>query len=174
MNIIKAISILAIVLMLAGCVDTPTTTIPSTEVSTIKTIETPTPKIIATPIPDERSIDITYFHKINNYVGMRESGSSSGMTYLFITMTIENHGYHSFNVNPYNWAVEINNIRYSHHWVTYDLKDRLSTQDIMDGGSLTGSIAFEIPRNGTNPNNYEYSIIYDETFDDYNINYHKT
>jgi len=165
MNILKAISLLAIVMLMAGCVETHE----ATQVSPPIKIETPTPKVIDTPIPDERFITITYSHRVNDYVGMRESGSSSGMTYLFVTMTIENHGYKSFNVNPYNWQVEIDNIRYNHHWVTYDLKDRLSTQDIMDGGKLTGSIAFEIPRNGTNPDNYEYSIIYDQAFNDYNI-----
>lgn len=165
MNILKVISLLAIVMLMAGCAETHEATFisPPTE------IKTTSPKVVNTPIPDERFINITYSHKVNDYVGMRKSGSSSGMTYLFVTMNIENHGYKSFNVNPYNWNVEIDKIQYNHHWVTYDLKDQLSTQNIMNGGKLIGSIAFEIPGNGTNPNNYQYSIVYDETFNDYNI-----
>ncbi len=153
-------------MIMTGCVENLHFIVPPPiEIKTPITI----PKVIETPIPDERFINIEYSHKVNDYVGMREWGSSSGMTYLFVTMTIENHGYKSFSVNPHNWKIEINNIQYNHHWITHDLNNRFSTQNIMNGGKLTGSIAFEIPKNGDDPNNYQYSIIYDKIFNEYNI-----
>jgi len=72
-----------------------------------------------------------------------------GKVYLVTNLQIENHGYDEFYVNPNYVKVEANNVLYDYSWVS--LEDiglpSLDSVTLMDGGSVTGALAFEIPSN---------------------------
>ncbi len=93
------------------------------------------------------------------------SEAPQGKVYLIVTMTIENHGYKEFNTNPYTFKLIANNIKYDIAAESYSLKDKLDTVDLLDGGSLKGSLAFEVP---SDIGNYQIQI---ESWREYNINY---
>jgi hypothetical protein len=79
-------------------------------------------------------------------------------------MNIENHGYEKFHVSPSIFNIIANNIKYGESG-SYQLDDVLARVDIPDGGSIKGSVAFEIPSNiGSYQLQYsgvgDYNIIY--------------
>ncbi|MGB8217859.1 MAG: DUF4352 domain-containing protein [Candidatus Methanoperedens sp.] len=87
-----------------------------------------------------------------------------GNVFLVITMNIENHGYEKFHVSPSFFHLIANNIKYVESG-SYQLDDVLARVDIPDGGSINGSIAFEVPSNiGSYQLQYsgagDYNIIY--------------
>lgn len=130
---------------------------------------TPTP-VDTSPAPiitakSNEQITIRYSGKTTNSIG-QYSQASPGKTFLIVTMTIENKGYQSLNTNPNYFNIVIDKIKYSYTAETYQLPDKLDTIDILDGGTITGSIAFSIPAN-TN----KYELLYDQAFRNYNIEY---
>ena len=92
----------------------------------------------------------------------------AGNVFLVITMTIENHGYDTFNTNMLWFSVTSNNIKHDASFETGNLADKIDTVDLLDGGSTKGSIAFEVPAGTT-----DYSIIYKQIGRDYNVVYQK-
>lgn len=122
------------------------------------------------PVPtvDSKQITISYKTTTTDKIG-EYSVAPEGKVFLIVTMTIENNGYPELNTNPNYFNVMINNIKYTYDTVTYSLSDKLDTVDIMNGGTLTGSIAFTIP-DGTR----EFQLKYDMVFKDYNIKYVQT
>ena len=82
-------------------------------------------------------------------------------------MNIKNPGYEKFHASPYIFSLMANNITYGQSG-SYQLDDVLSIVDILDGGSISGSVAFNVP---SNIGNYQlqysgagvYKIIYKVT-----------
>ncbi len=93
-----------------------------------------------------RSIVIKYSAKKVDSIG-GYSEPKPGNIFLIVTMTIDNHGYDEINTNPNYFSVIANNIKYDYTSSTYSLEDKLDTADILDGGSMRGSMAFEVPSN---------------------------
>ncbi len=127
-----------------------------------------TPTSLLTPTPTAKSdeqIIIKFGSKMTNSIG-QYSQASPGKTFLIVTMTIENKGYQSLNTNPNYFNIVIDNIKYSYAPETYQLTDKLETIDILNGGTITGSIAFSVPKNTT-----QYKFSYEQAFRNYNIGY---
>ncbi len=136
-------------------------------------VPTNTPQTSNTPQIRKDYIKVTHSYRINEYVSMRECPAPSGKIYLIVTMNIENHGYGDFTVNNDWWTVTVNEVQYSRTYATYYLDDQFKYQKILNGGEVSGSIAFEIPKNGINASDYTYSIYNDKQSKYYNIKYVK-
>lgn len=110
-----------------------------------------------------QNIIISYSAKKVNTIG-QYGEANSGMVFLVITMNIENHGYEKFHVSPSTFDLIANNIKYVESG-SYQLDDVLARVDIPDGGSINGSVAFNVPSNiGSYQLQYggagDYNIIY--------------
>jgi hypothetical protein len=70
-----------------------------------------------------------------------------GYTYLVVSLDIENKGYDSFNTGSWNFAAIVSNVEYDTTWVTLD--DRLKVVNLLDGGRISGKLAFEVPKEVT-------------------------
>ncbi len=136
------------------------------QISTPISTKIPTP--IPTPIPTIKSdekITIKFSSKMTNNIG-EYSQASPGKRFLIVTMTIDNKGYESINTNPNYFNVVVDKIKYDYTSETYSLTDKLDTIDILNGGTITGSIAFLVPTGTT-----QYKFSYDQPFSNYNIEY---
>jgi hypothetical protein len=83
-------------------------------------------------------------------------------------MNIENHGYKEFNLNPFYFNLIANNIKYNTATESFSLDDKLETVDLLDGGTIKGSLAFDVPSNiGSYQLQYsgfqDYEIVYKTT-----------
>jgi len=140
----------------------PTATITETVTSTLPTVtitaNTPTPT-------SSQQIVITYSGIIQNQIGTGDSAIQPppGNAFLVVFMTIKNQGYDSFSVSPIYFSLIANNIKYSSSIYSYSLQNSLPSVDVLNGGSLTGSLAFEVPSSTTT-----YTVKY-EAFKTYNI-----
>lgn len=128
----------------------------------VENIQTITPTPIPSPVPTKTSI-IKHFFKTANAIGMYNE-APRGKIYLIVTVDIENKGYGRFSTNSLYWKAEVNKLKYSTSSATYSLNDKLELVDVLDGGKVKGSIAFEVPE-GTN----SYTIYYNAPFTNYNI-----
>jgi hypothetical protein len=88
----------------------------------------------------------------------------SGYIYLVLDIMITNQGYDSFSVSPYNFAVVINSVKYETAIVT-ELDNQLISAEVLDGGTINGKLAFEIPL-GISTSNLE--VVYD-SYESYDI-----
>jgi hypothetical protein len=86
--------------------------------------------------------------KLSNYVG-EYAEAAQGMSFLIINMTIENHGYTGFSVNPNYFAVIIDKVAYPYDKATFSTKNPLSTPTLLDGGKIGGYLVFQIPKGKT-------------------------
>ena len=160
---LKIIGIIAIVLVSVialGCVESQ----PSAPTS----IENPKSTVASTPKPtqtqSQKSIIISYSAKKVDSIG-QFAEAKSDKVFLVITMNIENRGYKEFNTNPFFFKIIANNVKYDIATESYNLDDKLDTVDLLDAGTLKGSLAFEVPSNiGSYQIQYDgwsdYEIIY--------------
>lgn len=163
-----AIGLIMILMLSLGCVDQQDQ--PNEQKAKTSSIKETAPAPIDTPVQiprvtDDRLIIIKHSSKTTSNIG-QYSEASPGKIFLIVTMTIENKGYQSLNTNPNYFSVIIDNIKYSYVSETYSLSDKLDTIDILDGGTITGSIAFLIPADAN-----KYKLVYDQSFRNYNIEY---
>jgi len=129
----------------------------------------PKSTVVSTPVPTQaqsQNIIISYSAKKVDTIG-QYGETNQGKVFLVITMNIENQGYEKFHVSPSIFHLIANNIKYGESG-SYQLDDVLARVDIVDGGSINGSVAFEVPSdigsyqlqyNGTG----DYNIIYKVT-----------
>ena len=107
---------------------------------------------------------------------MQEAGTDytykapPGKTYLLVNLDIENNGYDTFKVYSSDVKVIINGAKYSSAMVTYSLDNSLPITELLDGGKISGSVAFEIPAIDSYAN---ASLAYESMFKTYNINWIK-
>jgi len=157
---LKYIGIIIIILVSVislGCIESQ----PSSSNSKSTVAATP-----ATTQAQSQNITISYSAKKVNTIG-QYGEAAPGNVFLVISMNIENHGYDKFHVSSYIFNLIANNITYGQSG-SYQLDDVLATVDIPDGGSINGSVAFNVP---SNIGNYQlkysgvgdYSIIYKVT-----------
>lgn len=116
------------------------------------------------PAETGKKIIITYSSNITNKVGEREwQKADPGYTYLILDLDIENQGYESFSTGRSAFSVVVSNVGYD---VTYvGLDDMLKVVDLLDGGRITGKLAFEVPEDVTDVG---YQVRY-ESVREYNI-----
>ena len=73
-----------------------------------------------------------------------------GSAFLVVNMTIHNQGYDTFSVNPLYFKAVVDNVAYSYSTYSYKLGDegytRLGVASVLDGGTFTGALAFEVPQ----------------------------
>jgi len=67
-----------------------------------------------------------------------------GYTYLVVNLDIENDGYDSFTTGQGLFYVVVKQVKYDTGYY-YPEKDALKSVDLLDGGKISGKIAFEIP-----------------------------
>jgi hypothetical protein len=91
-----------------------------------------------------QSIFINYSSSIANTIGDYNK-APQGKTYMIVTLEIENKGYNKFSTNSLYWEAEVNKLKYSTSFATFSLNDKLELVDVLDGGKVKGSIAFEVP-----------------------------
>lgn len=172
-KILTALSIMVILVTVLGCVDN-TQTEPSkvtkiADTEKIDTVKNDVKKVaVPEPTKDSSELVISYSTKKTSKVGEYTSSAKPGKTFLIVTMTIENNGYKDeILTNPNYFYVLIDNIKYKYDSSSYSLTDALdSSAEIMNGGKLTGSLAFEIPDDAAT-----YQLKYDRDFKTYNIRY---
>ena len=71
-----------------------------------------------------------------------------GNTYLVVDVKVENNGYSELPVNPLYFSVIANSVKYSASLFNpSEMTDKMSPVTIMDGGTVSGSVAFEVPKN---------------------------
>jgi hypothetical protein len=158
---------LVILIMLGlGCVENKPSTSEKTPISNNieQTVSTPTQTTTPIPTEDQKNIVIKYSAKKTDSI-TEYSKPKSGNVYLVVTMTIENHGYNEISTNPNYLSVISNNIKYDYSSDTFSLSDKLDTANVLDGGSIKGSIAFEVPSNIG-----DFKLQY-KSFTDYNVIY---
>ncbi len=123
------------------------------------------PKSTVAAATQAQSQYIIISYSAKNVTSIGQYGeANSGDVFLVITMNIENHGYEKFHVSPSTFNLIANNIKYGESG-SYQLEDVLDRVDIPDGGSIKGSVAFEVPSNIGN-----YQLQYSGS-GDYNITY---
>jgi len=91
---------------------------------------------------------------LSNYVG-EYATPSQGKTFLVINMTLKNHGYQSFSVNPNYFAVVIDNVAYPYDSSTFSTKSPLTSATLLDGGKTAGYLVYQVPK-GTATYNLRY------------------
>ena len=98
------------------------------------------------------------------------SEAPKGKTYLILNLDIENNGYDSFFVSPIALNIVINGAKYSSSMDSYYLDNSLSSVDLIDGGKISGNLAFVVPI----LNNYNnVSLAYDTMLGKFNIKWVK-
>jgi len=86
-----------------------------------------------------------------------------GYTYLVVSLDIENKGYESFSTNSFYFSVIVSNVEYDTTWV--GLEDKLKAVDLLNGGSTSGKLAFEVPKDVSTTS---YQLKY-QAWESYNI-----
>lgn len=90
-----------------------------------------------------------------------------GYTYLVVSLDIENNGYDSFSIAGGYFSAVVNNVAYNVVYV--GLENMLKVVDLLDGGRISGKLAFEVPKEVTS---LGYQLKY-EGFKEYNIKWIK-
>jgi hypothetical protein len=91
-----------------------------------------------------------------------------GNIFLIVTLTIQNQGYSSFPVGTSYFVVHLGGIQYHDAFVT-ELDEEFPYVEVLDGGSITGKIAFEIPSSASYQ---DFVLVYDHD-DSFNIQWNK-
>jgi uncharacterized repeat protein (TIGR02543 family) len=116
--------------------------------------------------PTTPIIIITYSSMTTTQIGTGffPDEPESGNVFLVLDMTINNQGYDSFNTNQFYFSVIVDNVEYSTAFVVH-LDNKLESVDILDGGTVQGKLAFEVPEK---VNILGFEVVYD-AWDWYNI-----
>ncbi len=135
----------------------PSIPVPSVSIPTIS----PTPSPTTAPTIAIKHEGVTYKTLVDQY-GIANT-PDAGYVWLVINMTITNKGYDSFNTNPLYFSVTVNNVKYEYDSVTYSYGN-WNTVDILNGGSFTGSLVFQVPSSATS-----YILDYERFGKTYNL-----
>ncbi len=125
-----------------------------------------TPAIVQSTTTPERQYDviIKYTEMFEKDIGYNEA--KEGNTYLIVTLEIHNNIDKTFGTNPLNFYVTASNVKYTLDFATYSLPDALQSVEAMKGGTVTGSIAFQVPETTT-----DYELHYAAPFTSFEINW---
>ena len=123
------------------------------------------PSAPSTP-PTTKEIVITYSSYTTDKI-VEWNKADEGYTYLVVSLDIANKGYDSFSTGSWFFSVVVNNVAYNVEYV--GLEDMLKVVDLLDGGRISGKLAFEVPKEVTS---LGYQLKYD-AFKEYNIEWIK-
>ena len=153
MKIIQIMPVaIASILVIGGCSsqisftsNTPVTATTSQQAFS-STSQPATAQSSATTSSSGQSIIITYSGTQTDQpsVGIFDV-PKSGYIYELVTFSIINHGYASFSSNPLNFDIVVNNVEYVYDNATYDLQNPLPNMAMIDGDSIVGDLAFQVP-----------------------------
>jgi len=127
----------------------------------------PTPTM---PTKQQYDVTIRYTERYADALEWNSSGAylppkHEGYTYLIVTLSIQNKIDRKFDTY-YSWFnVVANGIEYSPSVMTTCLDDSLEAVELHKGGTISGSIVFEVPK-GTG---LSYALIYEHAGEDWNI-----
>lgn len=124
----------------------------------------PTPTATPTPSPPSPTEEIIIKHSATTMSLIGWDEADKGYTYLVLDLDIENDGYDSFSTNPFYFYVIVNNVKYDVAFMT-NLENALKLVDLLDGGRISGKLAFEVPEEVTS---LGYQVKY-ESWEEYDI-----
>jgi hypothetical protein len=137
------------------------TTIPTTTVASAS----------VTPV-NSAKISFTYSGSFTNQIGIGDFSDIPrlGYSYLVLNISINNQGYTSVDLYPgIDFYVVINGVKYSQALVTNLANELPAFVIILDGGTVSGELAFEVPVRSISSN---YQVTYEQgTSGTYNIIY---
>lgn len=86
--------------------------------------------------------------KVKQSSGTEYDKPKKGSEYLIVSVTIKNNGEDEISYNPYNFSVQngegqVNDIAFT----TVNTDTSLSSGELVGGGSVSGTLAFEVPKN---------------------------
>jgi hypothetical protein len=111
-------------------------------------------------------INVSYTSTIASQIGTGNLADhpEAGCVYLIVNMSIQNNGYESFEIYPWtDLFVVVDGVAYFKAIVKQLGNQLPGILKVIDGGTLTGNLAFEVPEGATT-----FSMRY-EGFSDYNI-----
>jgi hypothetical protein len=94
---------------------------------------------------DMRQYDATIRYTEKFLDNISYSQPTGGFTYLVVRLEIQNHVDKNFRVGPSYFSVTVNNVKYDYDGATYWLPDGLKSVELLKGGMVPGSLAFEVP-----------------------------
>ncbi len=160
---IKIISILTIILLIAGCIENQTT---------IEPCKTSESTISETSQRPEITVTLNDLTKVTF---LKDNYPDKGNIYIIANISLKNNGYENFHLNSPGLRLVYNNISYenilhnsrSPEYI-FDTNIFPLRVDILNGGTITGNCLFELPEN-TNG----YTVRYEGTAQnlDENMNY---
>ena len=137
------------------------TTIPTTTVASVS----------VAPV-NSAKISFTYSGSFTNRIGIGDFPDIPrlGYSYLVLNISINNQGYTSVDLYPgIDFYVVINGVKYSQALVTNLANELPAFVIILDGGTVSGELAFEVPVRSISSN---YQVTYEQgTSGTYNIIY---
>jgi len=170
-NILVGVIVVLVVLIgmaAAGHLLNPTTQT-GTELATAST--TPTSAVLqttsqppTTAAGTQYDVVIKYTEKYTNSIGGMDA--KQGYTFLIMTVQIQNNGDREFSTNALDFYVVINNIKYSADFSGFSLSDSIQSVELQKGGTISGSIAFQVPVATT-----DYTPTYEAPFSTVEINW---
>lgn len=93
----------------------------------------------------EGKVSIRYTSSTMAQLGESSWGQADpGYTFLVLDLDIENQGYDSFKVYTALFSVVVNNVSYDEVGFAVEASN-LKSVDLLDGGRVTGTVAFEVP-----------------------------
>lgn len=105
-----------------------------------------------TPPATKKDVTISFSSSLKNSVTVSAGGQtatmepSAGDIFLQVDMTIKNNGYDKFNTNPLYFELVVNNVAYTLNYNSFIIDNRLQIVNVLNGGSTSGSLLFEIPQ----------------------------
>ena len=167
-NILVGVIVIVIVLIgmaAAGHLLNPPTQ-NGTLLTTASTIQTPTVQITSQPSTTLKQYDVVikYAEKYTKSIGGIDA--KQGYTFLIMTVQIQNNVDREFSTNALNFYVTINNIKYGANFAGFSLSDSIQSVELQKGGTISGSIAFQVPVGTT-----DYTPTYEAPFRTFEINW---
>lgn len=92
--------------------------------------------------------------QLTEYPAIGEARPAGGNVFIVAGLSIENHGYESFSVNPSIFKLATSSFVYESSPATYYLDKiglkSLPSGNLPNGGSIEGYVAFEVPSGNRN------------------------
>ncbi len=133
----------------ASAISPPTQT-PTPSQSTATYNTTTPPKTSAPPTTITKStpvVVITYSYNITSQVVNKIFGTSvqadAGKVFVVFSLSITNNGYSEVEINPYDFNVIVNKIKYERDY--QGTSTEFGMVNIMDGGQFSGTEVFQVP-----------------------------
>lgn len=155
-NVLVVAVVLLLIIIVAGASYRPS----------VETVNQSSPTVVQTTNTPETQYDVVINFTERFDTSIDYSKASEGYTYLIVTLEIHNNVDTTFNTNPLDFYVTTNNVKYTLDFATYSLPDALKAVEVLKGGTVSGSIAFQVPKTST-----DYQLYYEAPFTSQSINW---